>query len=139
MFHDAVTNNGTIFIQPGGEVLMLENLGFRRGSALGLELQAVDLMEEGAEPTDAFGQVQVAGPASLAGTLEVALLGGFMPMAGDSFQIVTAGGGRTGVFGTESCPRSLRLELGRAVRPNSVVLAVIVPGGLTVITTKTAR
>ena len=97
VFHDAVTNNGTIFVQPGGEIFMLENLGFSPSAALGVGLQAIDETDPDTEPSDAFGQVQISGAASLAGTLEVSLLGGYMPMAGDSFQILTASGGRTGI------------------------------------------
>ncbi len=129
VFHDAVTNNGTLFVQPGGEVFMLENLGFGGGASLSLQLTEVDLTQPNTEPSDAFGQVQVAGAAALAGTLEVHLVGGYMPTAGDSFQILTAGGGRSGVFGSEVLP-SLSGGLGWDVRynPDSVVLSVITAG-----------
>ena len=129
VFHDAVTNNGAVLVQPGGELLTLENLGFAAGAALTIGLQDVDLTEPLSEPSDGFGQVQVTGAATLAGTLEVELLGGFMPMAGDFFQIVSAGGGISGVFGTEILP-----ALGPAdwigtcnTTPTRFVLAVIGP------------
>jgi T5SS/PEP-CTERM-associated repeat protein len=126
VFHDAVTNNGTIFVQPGGEILMLENLGFSPTAALGVALQAIDQTDPDTEPSDAFGQVQVSGAASLAGTLEVSLLNGFMPMAGDAFQILTASGGRSGVFGNEILPAlGGGLNWDVQYNPNSVVLSVI--------------
>ncbi|HEY3391286.1 MAG TPA: hypothetical protein VGK58_01170 [Lacipirellulaceae bacterium] len=129
VFHDAVTNNGTIFVQPGGEIFMLENLGFSPTAALGVGLQAIDETNPDTEPSDAFGQVQISGAASIAGTLEVSLLGGYMPMAGDSFQILTASGGRTGTFGNELLPSlSSGLDWELQYNPNSVVLSVISTG-----------
>jgi hypothetical protein len=129
VFHDAVNNNGTIFVQPGGEIFMLENLGFSPSAALGVGLQAIDETDPDTEPSDAFGQVQISGAASIAGTLEVSLLEGYMPMAGDAFQILTAGGGRTGTFASEvlpSLPSGLDWDL--AYNPNSIVLSVISTG-----------
>jgi T5SS/PEP-CTERM-associated repeat protein len=124
VFHDAVTNNGAVLVQPGGELLTLENLGFAAGAALTIGLQDVDL----SEPSDGFGQVQVTGAATLAGTLEVELLGGFMPLAGDFFQILSAGGGLSGMFGTEVLPAlSGGLDWEVQYNPNSVVLAVVGP------------
>jgi hypothetical protein len=108
---------------------MLENLGFTPSAALGVGLQAIDETDPDTEPSDAFGQVQVSGAASLAGTLEVSLLEGYMPMAGDSFQILTAAGGRTGIFSTEVLPSlSGGLDWSLAYNPNSVVLSVISTG-----------
>jgi T5SS/PEP-CTERM-associated repeat protein len=129
VFHDAVNNAGTIFVQPGGEIFMLENLGFSPSAAFGVGLQAIDETDPDTEPSDAFGQIQVSGAASLAGTLEVSLLEGYMPMAGDSFQILTAGGGRTGIFSNEVLPSlSSGLDWDLAYNPNSVVLSVISTG-----------
>jgi T5SS/PEP-CTERM-associated repeat protein len=129
VFHDAVANSGDIFVQPGGEIFMLENLGFTPSAALGVGLQSIDETDPDTEPSDAFGQVQISGAASIAGTLEVSLLEGFIPMAGDSFQLLTAGGGRTGTFLNEvlpSLPSGLDWDL--AYNPNSIVLSVISTG-----------
>lgn len=129
VFHDVVTNGGTIFVQPGGEILMLENLGFSPTGALSVELQAIDDSDPDTEPSDAFGQVQVGGTAALVGTLEVSLVDGFMPMAGDAFQILTAGGGRTGIFTTEILPAlSGGLNWDVQYNPDSLVLSVISAG-----------
>ena len=128
VFHDTVTNNGAVLVQPGGELLTLENLGFAAGAGLTIGLQDVDLTEPLNEPSDGFGQVQVTGAATLAGTLQVELLGGFAPMAGDFFQIVSAGGGISGVFGTEILPPlGGGLDWDVQYNPNSVVLSVIGP------------
>ena len=108
---------------------MLENLGFSPSAALGVGLQAIDETDPDSEPSDAFGQVQISGAAALAGTLEVSLLGGYMPMAGDSFQILTAGGGRTGMFLNEVLPPlSSGLDWELVYNPASVVLSVISAG-----------
>jgi hypothetical protein len=131
VFHDPVTNLGAFLVQPGGELLTLENLGFAAGSVLSIGLQDVDLSDPESEPSDGFGQVQVTGTASLAGTLEVDLLGGFMPMAGDFFQIVSAGGGLSGTFGTQILPPlSAGLNWDVQYNTNSVVLSVIGPAVL---------
>jgi T5SS/PEP-CTERM-associated repeat protein len=128
VFHDTVTNNGAVLVQPGGELLTLENLGFAAGAALTIGLQDVDLNDPDNEPSDGFGQVQVTGAATLAGTLEVELLGRFVPMAGDFFQIVSAGGGLSGVFGTEILPALPGgLDWDVQYNANSVVLAVVGP------------
>jgi hypothetical protein len=129
VFHDAVANSGTIFVQPGGEIFMLENLGFTPSATLGVGLQAIDETDPDTEPSDAFGQVQISGAASIAGALEVSLLEGYMPTAGDSFQILTAAGGRTGTFLNEvlpSLPSGLDWDL--AYNPNSIVLSVVSTG-----------
>jgi hypothetical protein len=126
VFHDAVANNGTIFVQPGGEIFMLDDLGFSPTTTLGVGLQAIDQNDPDSEPADAFGQVQISGPASLAGTLEISLLGGYLPTAGDSFQILTAGGGRTGIFANEILPAlSEDLIWDVQYNSNSVVLSVM--------------
>jgi hypothetical protein len=45
-----------------------------------------------------YGQLMVSGSVSLDGTLNVFLIGGFTPMTGDSFQIVTSGMPLSGTF-----------------------------------------
>jgi T5SS/PEP-CTERM-associated repeat protein len=81
VFHDAVTNNGTLFVQPGGRILMLENLGFAPTAILSLPLAA-----------SGPGQVDVVGTAQLAGNLDITLTGGFVPQPGDQFTLLHSGG-----------------------------------------------
>jgi T5SS/PEP-CTERM-associated repeat protein len=81
VFHDAVTNNGTLFVQPGGRILMLENLGFAPPSVVSLPLAA-----------SGPGQVDVVGTAQLAGNLDITLTGGFVPQPGDQFTLLHSGG-----------------------------------------------
>ncbi len=123
VFHDLVINNGIVFVSPGSEIVLLEDLGFSAGAALSVQLAAID---RGGDPTDGFGQALSSGQVTLAGTLNVSLVGGYMPELGSTFQIVSAGGGRSGIFATESLP-ALAGGLGWDVvySANAVTLAVI--------------
>ena len=80
VFHDAVTNNGTFFVQPDGHVLMLEDLAFAASSVLSLPLKA-----EGA------GKLEVAGTAQLGGDLQL-IPADELPLPGDQFAILSSGG-----------------------------------------------
>jgi T5SS/PEP-CTERM-associated repeat protein len=97
VFHDAVTNNGQLFVMPGASALMLENLSFGAGSQTTFQLGSA-----GAAAT--FGQIETAGGATLSGQLHVQLQSGFAPQAGDSFQLLTAAKGVTGMFAGETLP-----------------------------------
>jgi hypothetical protein len=123
VFHDAVTNNGTIFVAPGSQIVTLEDLGFAAGSALSVQLSPIDPEDDAAE---GIGQAITSGQVTLDGTLNVSLVGGFQPQLEDTFQIVTAGGGRSGTFAAESLPE-LSGFLGWDVvyTPNAVTLAVV--------------
>ena len=54
----------------------------------------------GGTAADEYDQLVVTGSVSLDGTLNVCLIGGFTPMTGDSFQIVTSGMALSGSFAT---------------------------------------
>jgi hypothetical protein len=97
VFHDPVTNNGQLFVMPGSNLLLLENLSFAATSSLTLQLGGTDLASE----TPA---VEVGGAATLSGSLAVQLAGGFEPELGDSFQVLSAAGGRSGLFAASTLP-----------------------------------
>jgi MYXO-CTERM domain-containing protein len=61
-------------------------------------------MELGGTSTSQFDRVAIGGSVTLAGTLNVTLINGFMPMWGNSFQLLTAVSGRTGTFATVNLP-----------------------------------
>ena len=109
VFHDAVTNNGTIFVQPGGRLLMLENLGFTATSTLSLPLT-------GAQGP---GQVHIAGAAAIAGNLEIPTGGGFPPQPGDRFAVLSAGA-VSGTFGTATIPADGGIQFHPIYTPTSV-------------------
>jgi hypothetical protein len=123
VFHDAVTNSGTITIAPGSQMVTLENLGFAAGAELSVQLATVGPT---AKPAEGFGQAVTSGQATLAGDLSVSLAGGFQPTLGDTFQIVTAGGGRSGTFATENLPAAGGfLDWDVVYTSNAVTLAVV--------------
>jgi hypothetical protein len=76
-------NEGTIQARAGGRVVV--------GSDFTQAATGIVSIELGGTTADQIGQIQVTGNATLAGTLQVALVNGFMPQAGNSFRILTFG------------------------------------------------
>jgi T5SS/PEP-CTERM-associated repeat protein len=75
-----------------------------------------------------YDSLAVAGAATLDGTLNVSLLGGFIPSDGDVFEILAAAGGISGTFGTTILPALSGDLLWNVVyRANAVVLEVAAP------------
>ncbi|HKI36899.1 MAG TPA: autotransporter-associated beta strand repeat-containing protein [Gemmataceae bacterium] len=62
-------------------------------------------LDIGLASTTAIDQLMISGLATLAGTLNVSLLNGFVPKSGDSFEIMTYGS-YSGKFGTVNFPNS---------------------------------
>jgi T5SS/PEP-CTERM-associated repeat protein len=122
IFHDAVTNNGQLVVLPGGNALMLENLSLASAASMAVQLA-------GDNPDTDYGQLDVGGTANLAGALNVTLASGFTPVAGDSFQLLTAGGGLNGTFATQSLP-SLSAGLSWDVDYSATALILSVIAGL---------
>jgi hypothetical protein len=102
-FNDNVNGAGSYvgnieFLQgfsPGGSAaaVSLENVAFSAHSTLTIELG-------GATAGSQFDQLLIAGNVTLnSARLEVATLGGFVPSAGQSFEILDIAGTRTGTFG----------------------------------------
>jgi hypothetical protein len=90
-----VVNSGTVEIVLGTLVIN-GNYTQTAGGALTIHLAGVT-------PGTTFGQMQVNGRATLDGTLNVLLDGGFTPSAGNSFRILTFQS-RSGDFNTENFP-----------------------------------
>jgi len=89
-----VENGGTINVGGAGAVGTLSITGnFTQGGTVNVELAS----------STSYDQLQVSGLASLAGTLNVSFLSGYMPSPGDSFSVLTYGS-RTGAFGTVNLP-----------------------------------
>jgi hypothetical protein len=81
---------------------------------------AIDLA--GTTPGISFDRVMIEGGAVLAGTLEVSLLDGFVPVVGSIFEILVASDGLGGSFDTLMLPASFTWEVDYLA--NSVVLEV---------------
>jgi T5SS/PEP-CTERM-associated repeat protein len=124
VFHEPVTNSGsTIEVFPGSTAVYLQGLT-TTGSSAAL---AVHLADAADEPD--FGSVEVAGGASLDGTVNVQLAIGFIPVNGDTFQILSAAGGVTGSLALGSVtalPAGLQWELD--INATSVLLSVVSSG-----------
>lgn len=98
VFHDAVTNSGgAINVFPGSTAVYLGGLTTTGSGAV----LSIHLADPEAEPD--LGQVEVNGVAQLAGNLAISLESGFVPSAGDSFQILSASS-VTGTLGLGSAP-----------------------------------
>jgi hypothetical protein len=115
-FHHDVTSQGTITVAAGSTAIFLEDLLMNDGTLL------ADL--GGAE---GFGHAEVYGQAQLMGaSLAVGQSSGFVPSAGDTFVLLTAGGGITGtptLAGTTK-PTNL-LEWDLDVDPNQVTVSAM--------------
>jgi T5SS/PEP-CTERM-associated repeat protein len=121
VFHDAVTNGGQLFVFPGGNVLMLESLSSGTGSSLNLQLA-------GTSAGSGFGDVDVSGTASLAGTLAVSFASGYAPNSGDTFRVLNSAAGVSGTFSSLTLPPiAVGLSWTIVYAANSVTLAVV-PG-----------
>jgi hypothetical protein len=97
VFHGATTLLGDVFVALGSELSLLEDLSFVPSSQLSVQLNS---------PSEAqtFAPIAVAGQATLAGELNIDLGSSFTPQLGDEFEVLTALGGLTGTFSTESLP-----------------------------------
>jgi hypothetical protein len=127
-FYDDVTNSGTLNVARGSTAVFFGTLS-GNGNAGSGDVQALGDLAPGASPgimqfggdlqlgpltqlnielggVEAgaqYDRLDIAGAMALAGTLDVDLLGGFMPAADERFTILTYGS-HTGTFSTVSLP-----------------------------------
>ena len=78
--------------------------------------------------TSSFDRLAITGSAALAGTLDVDLLGGFIPQPGTAFQIISSSGGVSGTFGSALLPALTGANWQLRYNPNSVLLQVALLG-----------
>jgi hypothetical protein len=90
------TNAGTI-VAPLTGFLQINGLFTQTGTGV------INTTLNGTTAGTNYSQLQLQSP-TLGGTLNVALLGGFTPAAGDTFDVVTFSGARTGGFATVNLP-----------------------------------
>ncbi len=121
LLNEGTVSPGTLDVVDVG----LLNLGGDFTQALTGQLE-IDLSGTGA---GFFDTLAVTDLASLDGTLDVSLLAGFDPVVGDSFEILTAGGGVAGTFDTLLFPA---LDPGEfmiiSYGANSVTLSIVDQG-----------
>jgi hypothetical protein len=75
-----------------------------------------------------FDTLQVGGATVLSGALNVSLISGFTPSAGNAFQIVTANGGISGRFTSAALPALSGLVWQLDYQSNAISLIVAIPG-----------
>lgn len=103
----AISEGGVVAAQPGtiysNNTVHLESGGILTlGTTFTCQTNAT--LEMGLNSATSYGQLSVGGPAVLAGTLDVMLLGGFMPSTGDVFNLFSWGGGISNSFETVNLP-----------------------------------
>jgi len=121
-FYDTVNNAGTITVKPGGNALFLADLMFIGLGSLQLGVSTTDLGDNSA-------QISAGGVVTLGGTLEITFDGGFVPTAGQSFELISAGGGIVGAFDSMLLPLLPQdLEVGVLYNPTSVMMEIKIAG-----------
>jgi hypothetical protein len=117
VFNDNYTDAGTTTILPRGNALFLSNLTFTSASLVSLALG-------GAEGAGDSSQIQVAGAATLAGTLSLNFDPSFTPTSSQSFELIHAEGGVTGEFVPPIFPNVQGVQYGLVYGPNGLMLDV---------------
>jgi fibronectin-binding autotransporter adhesin len=86
-------------------------------------------IELGGAASLAFDVLRITGVATLAGQLQLSLVDGFLPTAGDSFEFLTAAGGLSGMFAPPAAWPSLPGNLSWQIDygANKVMLSVVAP------------
>jgi len=79
----------------------------------------------GTAPGTQHDQLVVTGDATLGGTLDVAMIGGYVPASTDTFTVVQTGGAVSGTFSSTSYPGALTLST--TYLPSSVTVTGSVP------------
>jgi hypothetical protein len=82
----------------------------------------------GTTPGSEYDTITAGGTVGLGGTLDVDLLGGFIPAPGNSFQLITAAGGVSGTFSNVLLPALTNSSWHLRYSPNSVILQVGLTG-----------
>lgn len=126
-YNTPLTNEGLMAIleQDGDATVQIDSFTQTAVGTLILDL--------GGNLAGEFDVLDVTGDATLAGIIDIDLISGFVPVLGDSFEILTTPNGTiTGVFDTTDLPALAGLEFDVVYNSQSVVLEVVMSaGGLT--------
>ena len=109
-----LSNNGTVTVGPGSTLTI-------GGNYIQAASATLDLQLGGAPATNLFGQLQVQGSASLNGTLEAGLAGGYAPSVTDDFTVASYAA-HTGNFTALQLPLTSAAGFQAAVGGTSVML-----------------
>jgi T5SS/PEP-CTERM-associated repeat protein len=117
-FHDSVNSTGTITVLPGGNALFLADLTFTATAALEMGVEASDF-------TASSPLISTNGVATLGGSLDISLDGGYSSLIGQSIELLSAGGGIFGAFDSIELPTLPDdIEVGVVYSPTSVVMQI---------------
>jgi hypothetical protein len=117
----ALFNAGTLLI--GSSLGMATVPSFTQNS-----LGTIQVELGGTTPGSQHDQLSASGQLNLAGALQITTINGFVPAVGDSFQILTAGGGRSGSFDSATLPTLAASNWQLVYETNSVLLRVALVG-----------
>lgn len=131
-------NNVAATVSPGASPGILTIVGNYTQGANG----TLNAEIGGTTPGTQYDQLIVTGNATLGGAFNASFLGGFVPVAGDTFNVVQAGGAVSGNFATATGPagnalvgfyRPSRFDLiavASALTPGTTIITVDAPGTL---------
>lgn len=118
-----LNNNGEVVLGPSAGTLTTDVYVQAAGGKIDFKL-------EGLTQGGTYDWLEVGGNATLGGLLDIALLGGFMPGLGNSFDIITAGSGISGVFSSVLFPVIPNIGLGISYSANTATLTTGLIGDL---------
>jgi len=118
-----LVNNGTVVIGSSPGAVVANDFTQALSGDIEFELQG---LVQGVT----YDWLKVADDASLAGLLDVSLIGGYVPTIGDTYEIITAGSGISGVFNTIDFPAIPNIGLRVNYTPSTVELIAGLLGDL---------
>jgi len=122
-FNVLVQNEGVLQLGLVGTDAQVQGADFQQNASGALQIDI------GGTALNAFDRLNLTGAAALSGSLNLSLIGGFVPAMGQTFNILTAGGGISGTFTTVTQPAGMPAGLAFSVSysPFIVQLTVTTP------------
>ncbi len=115
-FNALVQNEGVLQLGTAGTDAQVAGGDYQQTATGSLQ---IDL---GGIALNAFDRLNLTGAASLTGALNVSLIGGYVPVAGHTFNILTATGGISGTFNAFSQPAGMPAGLGFKINYSAFIV-----------------
>ncbi len=119
-FNVLVQNEGVLQLGVVGTDAQVQAADFQQTASGALT------MEIGGTALNAFDRLNLTGAAALSGSLNLSLIGGFVPAMGQTFNILTAGGGISGTFTTVTQPAGMPAGLAFSVSYSAFIVQLTV-------------
>lgn len=119
-FNALVQNEGVLQLGTAGTDAQVTAADFQQTATGSMQV------EIGGVALNAFDRLNLNGAASLAGSLNLSLIGGFVPVAGQTFNILTATAGISGTFATVTQPAGMPAGLSFAVSYSAFIVQLTV-------------